>query len=80
MRSSVIFPAPFVWFPPHNGLWPLKSPKMMYGSGSWLMRFWSSSLVNFDLGGRYMLHIVIVITSVTLTTTVCRLVSGFKCV
>ena len=59
MRSSIILPLlSFCSLFSHIGLWALKSPKIMYGSGNWYIIFFNWFRVKLSLGGKYIEHTV----------------------
>ena len=74
MKFSIVLPLVSSVSLPHRGLYALKSPTNMYGTGNWETNVWRSSRdKGVDLE-EYRLHIVNVELMVTLTATAVRFV------
>lgn len=72
MRRSIILPVRSVCVLPHSWLWPLKSPVIINGDGSWFITFFKSWYVMFWFG-MYILHKVNLKGESSLTAITSRL-------
>ena len=68
-NCSTVLPFRFVVLSPQSGERALRSPIMMKGSGSCVIRFWRSFLSIWLFGGRYKEHIVRFVFSWSLAAT-----------